>query len=221
MKTTYLNEFIDYSKKKVVFVPIGTIEWHGNHLPIETDFLVAQKICEILSKKTKGYVLPPIYLGTSRERIVRGRKFIGMNAALEKELKGNLYYLEPNILFALIGGLAGNLTKQGFKKIYIITGHGGVRQIEVLEKIENKYKNVIVLNPYKNLTVRAHHADENETSLFWACYPEEEARSRKIKIDAGDDFVKYQGYDVRQKASLKLGKKILSEVVNNFSKRIS
>jgi creatinine amidohydrolase/Fe(II)-dependent formamide hydrolase-like protein len=72
MKTTYLNEFIDHSKNKLVFVPMGTIEWHGNHLPVETDFLVAQKICEILSKRTKGYVLPPIYLGTSRERIVGG-----------------------------------------------------------------------------------------------------------------------------------------------------
>lgn len=72
METTYLKEFIDYSKKKVVFIPIGTIEWHGNHLPVETDFLVAQKICEILSQKTKGYVLPPIYLGTSRERFIGG-----------------------------------------------------------------------------------------------------------------------------------------------------
>jgi len=54
METTYLNEFIDYLKKKLVFVPLGTIEWHGNHLSVETDFLVAQKICEILSQN-KGY----------------------------------------------------------------------------------------------------------------------------------------------------------------------
>jgi creatinine amidohydrolase/Fe(II)-dependent formamide hydrolase-like protein len=44
MKTTYLKEFINYATKKVAFVPVGTLEWHGNHLPIETDFLVAQKI---------------------------------------------------------------------------------------------------------------------------------------------------------------------------------
>lgn len=74
---TYLNEFIDYSNKKTVFVPLGTIEWHGNYLPIETDFLVAQKICEILSKRTKEYVLPPIYLDTDRKRIMGGKKSAG------------------------------------------------------------------------------------------------------------------------------------------------
>lgn len=206
----------------MVFAPIGTIEWHGNHLPVETDFLVAQKIGEILSRKTKGYVLPPIYLGTSRERTIGGgKKFIGMNAFLKKELKGNLYYLKPNLLFALISGLVDNLIKQGFDKICIITGHGGIKQVEVLKKIENKYKNVIILNPYENLSVQVHHADENETSLFWACYPEEEMKSRIIKIDSNDDFVKYQGYDVREKASLKLGKKLLAEVIKNLSNKIS
>ena len=144
----------------------------------------------------------------------------GMNAMLGKELKGNLYYLKPNILFALISGLVDNLIKQGFSKIYIITGHGGVKQVEVLKKIENKCKNVVILNPCKNLSVHAHHADENETSLFWACYPEEELKSRKIKIDSSDDFVKYQGYDAREKASLRLGKKLLSELIKNLSKRI-
>lgn len=139
---------------------------------------------------------------------------------LGKELKGNLYYLKPNILFTLISSLIDNLMKQGFKKICIVTGHGGVKQIEVLEKIENKYKNVIILNPYENLSIHAHHADENETSLFWTCYPEEEAKSRKIKIDSNDDFVKYQGYDAREKASLKFGKKILSEAIRNLRKRI-
>jgi len=221
MKTTYLNEFIDYSKNKVAFVPVGTIEWHGNHLPIETDFLVAQKICEILSKKTKGYVLPPIYLGTDKERTTGGKKFVGMNAKLGKELKGSLYYLKPNVLFALISGLADNLIKQRFTKIYIVTGHAGSKQIEILNKIENKHGNVTLLNPFENLSIHAHHADENETSLFWACYPEEEARSRKIKIGNNDDFVKYQGYDARNKASLKLGKKILNEVIGNLSNKIA
>lgn len=51
MKTTYLKEFIKHSQDGVAYIPLGTIEWHGEHLPIETDFMVAQKICELLSKK--------------------------------------------------------------------------------------------------------------------------------------------------------------------------
>ncbi len=220
MKTTYLNEFIEHSKNKIVFVPVGTIEWHGSHLPVETDLLVAQKICEILSKKVKGYVLPPIYLGTDKERMRGGETFIGINAQLRKELAGNLYYLKPHILLAMISGLIDNLIGQGFEKIYIITGHGGSKQIEVLKNVEKKYKNVMLFNAFENLNVRARHADENETSVFWACYPEEEAQSRKIKIKSDDDYVKFKGYDPREKASLKLGKKLLRKIIENLSNKI-
>ncbi len=220
MKTTHLSEFTEYAKNKLAFVPVGTIEWHGNHLPVETDFLVAQKVCEILSKKTKGYVLPPIYLGTDRDRIRNGRKFIGINAQLSKELAGNLYYLKPHIFLAMMSGLIENLSKQGFEKIYIITGHGGSKQIEVLKKVEEKFQNVVLINAFKNISVHAYHGDENETSVFWACYPEEEAKSRKMKIESDDDFVKFKGYDPREKASLKLGKKLLSEMIRNISNKI-
>ncbi len=220
MQTTYLKEFKSFSQNKIAYVPLGTIEWHGNHLPVETDFLVAQKICEVLSKKIKGYVLPPIYLGTDRERKIGSKKLVGMNSKLGKELDGSLYYLKPTTLFLMIEGLINNLSKQGFSKIYIITGHGGSKHIEVLEKIEKKYKNVIFYNPYKNLSIHAGHADEYETSLFWACYPEEETKSRKIKINSSDDFIKYKGYDVREKASLSVGRKMLDEIIKNFSKKI-
>jgi creatinine amidohydrolase len=222
METTYLKKFIDYSKKKVAFIPLGTIEWHGNHLPVETDFLVAQKICEVLSKKVKGYLLPPIYLGTDKEQKVGNRKLIGMNSELGKELQGSLYYIKPNLLLLMIESLVDNLIKQGFTRVYIVTGHAASPQIEALEKIAGKYKNVVVfLNPFKNLSFDAHHADEYETSLFWACCPGEEEKSRKIKISATDDYLKYKGYDPRDKASLKIGKKMLDEIIKNLTKKIS
>ena len=218
MQTTYLDKFINYSKNKIAFIPLGTIEWHGNHLPIETDFMIAQKICEILSKKTGGYVLPPIYLGTDRERQVKGKKFVGMDAKLGKELEGNLYYLKPHILYQMIECLVVSLQKQGFTKVYMITGHGGGMHIEILEKIEKKYKNATLINPYRFLSVHAYHADEYETSLLWACYPEEESKSRKMKIKNDDDFFKFKGYDVREKASLVIGRKMLKEIIVNLSK---
>lgn len=76
MNTTYLKKFNDYAKKKIAFIPVGTLEWHGNHLPIETDYLVAQKICEIISKKIGGYVLPPIYLGSGTKKKIKGKIYI-------------------------------------------------------------------------------------------------------------------------------------------------
>ncbi|MDO8241039.1 MAG: creatininase family protein [Candidatus Moranbacteria bacterium] len=220
MKTTYLKEFVNYSARKIAFIPVGTLEWHGNHLPIETDFLVAQKICEILNKKIKAYVLPPIYLGTDKERVVAGKKFIGMNSRFSKELQGSVYYLKPELLLLMIQGLIDNLVKQGFTKIYIVTGHAGSKQVEVLEEIEKNNKTVTFLNPYGQLKFHVEHADEYESSLFWACYPEHEAISRKIKIKNDDDYIKFVGYDPREKASLKLGNKILKGMISTLNKKI-
>lgn len=217
---TYLNEFIKFSKKGIVYLPIGTIEWHGNHLSVETDFLVAEKICEILAKKVPGYVLPPIYLGTDRAKIVEGKRLAGMDKHLGKILPGSLYYLEPALFLRLILSLAKNLKIQGFKKIFVITGHAGSKHIETLEKAAKKEPILRLINPYKDLTVHAHHADEYELSLFLACYPEEEKNIRKIKIEKNDDFLRYKGYDPRKKASLKIGNKILKEIINNCLKKI-
>lgn len=220
MKTTYLKDYFAYLKKEVAFLPVGTLEWHGNHLPIETDYLVAEKICEILNKKVKGYVLPPIYLGTDRTRIKNNRKFIGMDYRLGKKLKGNLYYLRPELLFSMLSGLIDNLNKQGFRKIVVVTGHGGSKHVEILKKIEKKNKNVYLINPYEGISFDLHHADEYETSLFWACYRDEIKKSKIIKISSSDDFIKYAGYDPRKKASFKIGNKILKEMIKNSFKII-
>jgi len=214
---TYLKDYNNYLKKKIAYVPIGTLEWHGNHLPIETDYLVAVKICEILAKKDKGYVLPPIYLGTDQERKVNNKKYIGMDGKLGKELRGSLYYVKPQLLYSILKSLVENLSRQGFKKIYIVTGHAGSKQIETLKKLEKDLKELTFLNPFENLNYHVGHADEHELSLFWACYPEEIEKSKKIKIPSSDDYINYKGYDPREKASLKLGKKLLDEIIKNLS----
>lgn len=221
METTYLKKFINYSAKKTAFIPIGTLEWHGNHLPIETDFMVAQKICEIISKKITGYLLPPIYLGSGTKKKINGKWFIGMDKYVKKKLPGNLYYLEPDFFSKVLVKLGNNLVSQGFRKIFIITGHGGWGQMKALTLAKKKLKNLVIINVYdilKKKGTAAEHADEYETSLLWACYPEEEAKSRKIKIGGNDDYFKFIGYDPREKASLKLGNKMLKEIIINLGK---
>lgn len=224
MKTTYLKEFINYSKKKIAIIPIGTIEWHGNHLPIETDFLVAQRVCEIISKKIQGYVLPPIYVGSGTKKKINGKWLIGMDKYLGKKLSGNLYYMEPEFFSKVLVNLGNNLVNQGFKKIFVITGHGGHGQMKALSLAKKELKNLVVINLYEILKGREkeiEHADEYETSLLWACYPEEKIKSLRMKLGKNDDYIKYIGYDPREKASLKLGNKMISEIVNNLVKKLS
>ena len=204
MKTTYLKEYNAFMKTGAAFLPVGTLEWHGNHLPIETDFLVAQRVCEILAGK-EDYVLPPVFMGTDKTHRRGNEKFNGMDHWLGKKLKGSVYYLGPQLFFTFIKAITENLLTQGFKKIYIVTGHGGSEHIKTLKKLTGADQRLRLIDPYEHLSVRAHHADEYETSLFWACYPEEMAKSKKKIIPPDDDYLGYHGYDPRKKASMKLG----------------
>lgn len=209
------------AKKGIAYLPLGTLEWHGNHLPIETDYLIAVKLCETLAKKKPGYILPPIYLGTDKYKIVKNKKLAGMDRYLGKILPGNLYYLDSAIFEKMIVVLGKRLKEQGFKKIFMIAGHAGSGHLEALARAEKKQAGLFLINPYEKLKTVMKHADEYETSLLWACYPEEEKISRKIKIPNSDDCFRYYGCDPRKKASLAIGRKILKEMIRNCLKVIS
>jgi creatinine amidohydrolase len=50
----------------VVYIPIGTLEWHGVHNPVGTDTLQAEGIAIQCAEKGGGLVFPPLYYGESR-----------------------------------------------------------------------------------------------------------------------------------------------------------
>lgn len=208
------------AKKGIAYIPLGTLEWHGNHLPIETDFLIAVKLCEELAKKKTGYILPPLYLGTDKQKIVKRQKLIGMDRHLGKRLSGSLYYLEPVLFERILMALVKNLITHGFKRIYGIAAHTGSGQIAALARVAKKIPELKIINPWENISIDMEHAEENETSIFWACYPEEEKISRSRKIPATDDCFRFYGRDLREKASVALGRKILKEAIANCLKEI-
>lgn len=212
MGKIYLSEFKKLAKNGIAYIPIGTIEWHGNVLPIETDFLVAQKICEKLNKIYPGYILPPFYMGAYGKDIINGQEMRGMDRKLGKKLVGNIYFLEGEKLIQVLRCLIENLKAQGFTKIIIITGHGGSNQEAVLNEISD-IESVIAIDPYEPVSI--HHADEGEISVFWACYPNEQKKALKDK-----DIINYYGYDPLEKSSLKYGQELLNIMIGTTKEKV-
>jgi len=50
----------------IAYVPIGTIEWHGEHLPVGADTLQAEAIAVRCAEKGGGLAFPALYYGESR-----------------------------------------------------------------------------------------------------------------------------------------------------------
>ncbi|HEY3118237.1 MAG TPA: creatininase family protein, partial [Chloroflexota bacterium] len=52
----------------VAFIPLGPLEWHGPHLPLGTDGLVAYAVALEVAQTIGGVVLPPYFVGTDTIR---------------------------------------------------------------------------------------------------------------------------------------------------------
>jgi creatinine amidohydrolase len=52
----------------VGYLPIGTIEWHGEHNPVGLDTLKMHRLLELCAQRIGGLVFPPLYYGENREQ---------------------------------------------------------------------------------------------------------------------------------------------------------
>ena len=51
------------SKKSIIYMPLGAIEWHGLHLPIGLDGMTSHGLCLHTASRLGGLVMPPLYYG--------------------------------------------------------------------------------------------------------------------------------------------------------------
>ena len=213
------------NKKKIAIIPIGSIEQHGPHLPISTDSDIVSEVAKKLADK-KGYLLlPTITYGISFEHA----PFF------------NLSIRESTLRTVLID-LCTSLLENNIKTVFIINGHHGnlksIKNIDVkLQKIlKNKLK-VIALSYWHFMSRDFDHAGFVETSLMLAISKNVKMKSAKkglitdkmtkqeiAKIGklANQSFPKATKNGIwgdPTKATKKDGKIILTEVIENLSKK--
>ncbi len=109
---SYYNtrEEIEKSGVDTAILPLGSIEQHGPHMPIGTDYFLANAFAEAVGKELNALVYPAISFSNCYEH------------------KGSLGTLgfRPQTLMAMLQDLVFGLHRQGFKKIVILMGHGGI-----------------------------------------------------------------------------------------------
>lgn len=50
--------------RSLIYLPLGTMEWHCHHLPVGLDALTAHGLCLLAAGETGGLVWPALYYGT-------------------------------------------------------------------------------------------------------------------------------------------------------------
>ena len=53
-----------WARRPVAYLPLGTVEWHSEHLPVGLDALTAHGLCLKAAELDGGLVYPPLFFGT-------------------------------------------------------------------------------------------------------------------------------------------------------------
>jgi creatinine amidohydrolase len=100
----------EVTKGCVVVVPIGSVEQHGPHLPLDTDTVIAQAVATAVAERLGGWCAPPVAYGSSGEhQDFPGTTSIGtpVLAQVVVELVRSLRYWAGRVV--LVNGHGGNV----------------------------------------------------------------------------------------------------------------
>ncbi len=218
-------------KAPIAYLPLGTLEWHGPHLPLGSDGIQSQGFFELLAREVGGVVMPMLFLGPDRVVTREGREYYGMDVGQPdipsgrdwktQQLVGSAYWIDERLFAALIESILKQLRRAGFR---IVVGHGhGPSTIffrEHAAEYEKKFglKCLICWGEQDgdDMGIQVDHAAANETSLVMALRPTL-VQMENLPRDLNEWPLAVGGRDPRNRASADLGKKALKTQVKRMS----
>ena len=120
-------------KCPVAYLPLGTIEWHGEHNPVGLDTLKMHALLIKCAEKIGGLVFPPLYYGEDREQtlmeaVADDREALAGKMDLPASNFNPGYMGEP-VMFqnrtyhALLVHILMEIKSLGFKVVVVGAGH--------------------------------------------------------------------------------------------------
>lgn len=146
-------------RTKSAIIPVGSLEQHGQHLPVATDCLIAEHISREAGRTLEYFVFPALPYGVSFEHSPM------FNVSIRDSTLSNI-----------LCDICVSIAHLGIKKIVIINGHHG--NMGVLQYIsQNTFEKIPpdsaiqVINYWTLMNERFDHAGEVETSILLAVKP--------------------------------------------------
>jgi len=213
--------------KPLILVPIGTTEWHADHLPVGVDNLLSQATCDDISAQTGCVVAPPVPFGICK------------NLKPEEGYFGTVDTINIDTLTNLLIDLGSGYAKMGFKKMVLFTGHFEPGHWEAINTAITRSKDIemVMLSAFDFLEGRIQelddveqtwpfagdHAAEWETSMMLHYYPE------LVDMDSAPETIEltmpgipeYIQKRYPRRASKKYGKEIAEAVKEGGVKTIN
>ena len=178
----------------VVYIPVGTLEWHGLHNAVGADGLQAEGIAIRCAQTGGGLVFPPLYYGETRAEHLKDSCAVDRDMIAEKMGLDPDNFLPDRMPFSateqvlnynkLLLHILAEAESLGFKVGVIVAGHYPLidfSRAAVLQfnKRAYSYKNGMLAWAFVDHLLISHlyenagdHAGGWETSHMMALYPE-------------------------------------------------
>lgn len=204
-------------KSKRVIVPVGSMEQHGQHLPVSTDSLIAEHVAKKVAPLVDAIVMPAVTYGVSFEH----------DPLFNASVQGAT-------LASIVADICASLAKYGFSKIVVLNGHHG--NIDALQSLQDHIPDrasIHVLHYWRSMKAELGHAGEAETSLVLAIAPElvdmkkavpGTKKPKKTALGKPGSFIRATGNGVwgdPRSASAEKGNRLLKEITKGLAKTIT
>lgn len=198
----------------VAYLPVGSLEWHGRHLPLGNDTLKSYGILLRTAERYGGVVVPPTCWGH-----------------MQYWKSGCHPGLPPDIVDGLYTAIFKGLVKVGFKVIIGVTGHDVKEQVASLQRavdaisVDGTATGFAMMEGslYDIPGDEMDHAGHWETSILMHLRPELVDMDRiKHEVLSQKEWMKGAGIigrDPRTDASPELGEKIVNRIAENIGKK--
>ena len=94
---------------KTVYIPFGSVEEHGSHLPLSTDTIEAYEVGKRAAERIPLFVAPPVHYGSCRST----------------SRHPGTVSISTGTLKALLKDIVRSLHAQGLMNFVVLTGHAG------------------------------------------------------------------------------------------------
>jgi len=171
----------------LVILPLAPIEWHGPHLAMGCDNLLAHAFARRLAREFECPYFPPLFVGTERERKPNMLESLGFNrdAFIEgmdfpKNSVASAYFREEVFAAVVRDALNILLGRMRFRRVLIVNGHGAENQSATLDRLcrelnegrqPRRVRWVYPGFPKSLVAGSIGHAASEETSMLEAMWP--------------------------------------------------
>jgi creatinine amidohydrolase len=174
------------SRTGLAILPLAPIEWHGPHLAMGCDGLLAHAFARRIARDLQSPYFPPLYVGTERER--RPETLSALGFPPSDYIEGMDFpansvksaYLREEVFSLIVRGtLEALFQRMRYSAVVIVNGHAADNQRAVLDRLCAEYNSkpgrllkwVYPGFPRSLVAGSIGHATAEESSMLMATWP--------------------------------------------------